>query len=105
MRFKAGTDECVLGAGGFVYLPRGLMHQPMVEGEHSATVLGVLSRPGLEDFFAEFSSELENEVGRRPWSCWTELACHMACGISRHNQARPGGEIPIARFHAVKFEH
>jgi quercetin dioxygenase-like cupin family protein len=28
MRFKAGTDEWVLGAGGFVYLPRGLMHQP-----------------------------------------------------------------------------
>ncbi len=30
----------------------GLIHQPMVEGEHPATVLAVLSRPGLEDFFA-----------------------------------------------------
>jgi hypothetical protein len=29
----------------------------MVEGEHPATVLVVLSRPGLEDFFAEFSSD------------------------------------------------
>jgi ribosomal protein L16 Arg81 hydroxylase len=58
MRFNAGTDEWVLGAGGFVYLPRGLIHQPMVEGEHPATVSAVLSRPGLEDFFAEFSSEL-----------------------------------------------
>jgi quercetin dioxygenase-like cupin family protein len=63
MRFKAGTDEWVLGAGGFVYLPRGLIHQPMVEGEHPATVLAVLSRPGLEDFFAEFSSELAQSGG------------------------------------------
>ena len=91
MRFKAGTDEWVLGAGGFVYLPRGVIHQPMVEGEHPATVLAVLSRPGLEDFFAEFSSELAKSGGRRPWSCWTALACHMACGISRHDQARPRG--------------
>ena len=30
----------------------GLIHQPMVEGEHPAAVLAVLSRPGLEDFFA-----------------------------------------------------
>ena len=63
MRFKAGTDEWVLGAGGFVYLPRGLMHQPMVEGEHPATALAVLSRSGLEDFFAEFSSELAKSGG------------------------------------------
>ena len=28
------------------------MHQPMVEGEHPAAVLAVLSRPGLEDFLA-----------------------------------------------------
>jgi hypothetical protein len=35
----------------------------MVEGEHPATVLAVLSRPGLEDFFAEFSSELAKSGG------------------------------------------
>jgi hypothetical protein len=44
-------------------LPRGLIHQPMVEGEHPATVLAVISRPGLEDFFAEFSSELAKSGG------------------------------------------
>ena len=63
MRFKAGTDEWVLGAGGFVYLPRGMVHQPMVEGEHPATVLAVLSRPGLEDFFTDLSSELAKSGG------------------------------------------
>jgi hypothetical protein len=35
----------------------------MVEGEHPATVLAVISRPGLEDFFAEFSSELAKSGG------------------------------------------
>ena len=63
MRFKAGTDEWVLSAGGFVYLPRGLIHQPMVEGEHPATVLAMLSRPGLEDFFTDLSSELTKSGG------------------------------------------
>jgi hypothetical protein len=91
MRFKAGTDEWVLGPGGFVYLPRGLIHQPMVEGEHPATVLAVLSRPGLEDFFAEFSSELAKS-GRAP-----TLELLDRVGVSyglRHfprDQARPGG--------------
>ena len=88
MRFKAGTDEWVLGPGGFVYLPRGLIHQPIVVGEHPATVLAVLSRPGLEDFFAEFRPSLQSPGVRRPWSCWTELACHMACGISRRGRVR-----------------
>jgi quercetin dioxygenase-like cupin family protein len=91
MRFKAGTDEWVLGPGSFVYLPRGLIHQPMVEGEHPATVLAVLSRPGLEDFFAEFSSELAKS-GRAP-----TLELLDRVGVSyglRHfprDQARPGG--------------
>ena len=44
-------------------LAAGLIHQPMVECEHPATVLAVLSRPGLEDFFAEFSSELAKSGG------------------------------------------
>ena len=53
----------LLGAGGFVYLPRGLIHQVTVEDEHPATVLAVLSRPGLEDFFTEWASELKKSGG------------------------------------------
>jgi hypothetical protein len=34
-----------------------------LEGEHPATALAVLSRSGLEDFFAEFSSELAKSGG------------------------------------------
>jgi hypothetical protein len=58
-----GTDEWVFGVGGFVYLPRGLIHQVTVEGEHPAKVLAVLSRPGLEDFFTEWASELTKSGG------------------------------------------
>jgi quercetin dioxygenase-like cupin family protein len=63
MRFNGESDEWVLGAGGFVYLPRGLMHQATVEGKHPATVLAMLSRPGLEDFFTEWASELTKSGG------------------------------------------
>jgi quercetin dioxygenase-like cupin family protein len=58
MRFRAGEDELVLESGGCVYLPRSIVHQPMAEGDQPARALVVLSRPGLETFFAEFVDEL-----------------------------------------------
>jgi uncharacterized cupin superfamily protein len=63
MRFKAGKDEWVLSPGGFVYLPRGIVHQPMVEGEQPAKALAILSRPGIENFFADFVGVLESSGG------------------------------------------
>ncbi len=58
MRFLAGADEWVLGPGGFVYLPRGIVHQPMVANDEAARAVVITSRPGLENFFAEFVANL-----------------------------------------------
>ena len=56
-RTRTGAHEIVTEMGiqrwpGGWSRASGLIHQPMVEGEHPAAVLAVLSRPGLEDFFA-----------------------------------------------------
>ena len=58
LRVKCGDAEWVLGPGGFAYLPRGITHQPNVEGEAAARVLILMSRPGLEEFFAEVADEV-----------------------------------------------
>lgn len=57
LRVKCGDSEWVLEQGGFAYLPRGVIHQPTVEGEAAARVLILTSRPGLEEFFAAVSAE------------------------------------------------
>ncbi len=57
LRVKCGNSEWVLEPGGFAYLPRGVIHQPTVEGEAAARVLIVTSRPGLEEYFAEVGAE------------------------------------------------
>jgi len=63
MRFKSEGAEWVLDRGGFVYLPRGIMHQPMVEGDQPARALTIVSRVGLEDFFADFIDRLAKSGG------------------------------------------
>ena len=63
MRFKSEGAEWVLDTGGFVYLPRGIMHQPMVEGDQPARALTIVSRAGLEDFFADFIERLAKSGG------------------------------------------
>jgi hypothetical protein len=57
LRVKCGNEEWVLEPGGFVYLPRGIIHQPVVEGDAGARVLILTSRPGLEEFFAAVGAE------------------------------------------------
>ena len=63
LRVKCGTDEWVLEPGGFAYLPRGVMHQPSVEGPEPARALIVTNRAGLEEFFAKVTSELAASGG------------------------------------------
>ena len=58
VRVKCGTDEWVLEPGGFAYLPRGVIHQPSVEGPDPARLLVITSRTGLEQYFAEVAAEL-----------------------------------------------
>jgi quercetin dioxygenase-like cupin family protein len=58
LRVKCGAEEWVLQPGGFAYLPRGVMHQPSVEGPDPARALIITSRVGIEQFFAKVTSEL-----------------------------------------------
>jgi uncharacterized cupin superfamily protein len=58
LRVSCGTDEWVLEPGGFAYLPRGVMHQPSVEGSEPARALIITSRTGLDEFFAKVTSEV-----------------------------------------------
>jgi mannose-6-phosphate isomerase-like protein (cupin superfamily) len=65
LRVTCGDDEWVVGAGGCAYLPRGVMHQPRVEGDEPARALVLTSRPGLEDFFEQVTAEVASS-GRPP---------------------------------------
>ena len=58
VRVKCGTDEWVLEPGEFAYLPRGVIHQPSVEGPDPARLLVITSRTGLEQYFAEVAAKL-----------------------------------------------
>lgn len=50
LRVKCGEQEWVVEAGGSAYLPRGIMHQPRVDGADGARVLIVTSRTGFDLF-------------------------------------------------------
>lgn len=63
LRVRCGNDEWVIGPGDCAYLPRGVMHQPRVEGSHPARVLVILSRPGIEDFFEQVMAEVAASGG------------------------------------------
>jgi quercetin dioxygenase-like cupin family protein len=65
LRVRCGTDEWLLAPGGFAYLPRGVIHQPIVEGTEPARALIVTSRPGLDEFFKQVTQELA-AVGGSP---------------------------------------
>ena len=58
VRVKCGPDEWVLEPGGFAYLPRGVMHQPSVEGTEPVRVLVITNRSGLDEFFATVAAEV-----------------------------------------------
>ena len=63
VRVKCGTDEWVLDPGGFAFLPRGVMHEPGAVGPGPARVVIMVSRPGLEQFFAKVASEVAASGG------------------------------------------
>jgi quercetin dioxygenase-like cupin family protein len=65
LRVRCADEEWVLGPGGFAFLPRGVIHQPSVEGDDPAQVLIITSRPGLDVFFKEVAQEL-SAAGRPP---------------------------------------
>jgi mannose-6-phosphate isomerase-like protein (cupin superfamily) len=50
---RLGDQECVLGAGGLVTIPRGVEHSLWNAGNSPAKVLEIYTPPGIETFFAE----------------------------------------------------
>jgi hypothetical protein len=74
MRVFCGADEWVLEPGGFVFLPRGIVHGFQVEGSTPARKL-ILTVPsaGFEAFIAEMSQlppgppdlDILDRVGRK----------------------------------------
>ena len=53
VRFAAGGREIVAGPGSYVFLPRGVPHTFIVEGEQDAHMLTLISPGGGERFFLE----------------------------------------------------
>jgi quercetin dioxygenase-like cupin family protein len=53
VRFHVGGGEVVGEAGSFVFLPRGVPHTFLVEGDEDARMLTLLSPGGGERFFLE----------------------------------------------------
>ncbi len=51
--FRCGEQECVLGAGDSIYLPKGLPHSFMNAGQTTGRLLGVATPAGLERFFED----------------------------------------------------
>jgi quercetin dioxygenase-like cupin family protein len=53
VRFRCGKDDVLAGPGSYVFLPRGVPHTFVVEGDEDAHVLTLLSPGGGERFFVE----------------------------------------------------
>ncbi len=53
IRFRCGDEDIEAGAGSFVFLPRGIPHTFVVEGDRSAHILTLLTPGGGERFFVE----------------------------------------------------
>jgi mannose-6-phosphate isomerase-like protein (cupin superfamily) len=53
VRFRCGERDVEAGPGAYVFLPRGIPHTFVVEGDEDAHVLTLLSPGGGERFFVE----------------------------------------------------
>jgi mannose-6-phosphate isomerase-like protein (cupin superfamily) len=53
VRFVCGEEEIDAGPGSYVFLPRGVPHTFVVEGEEDARLLTLLSPGGGEGFFRD----------------------------------------------------
>ncbi|HET7574876.1 MAG TPA: quercetin 2,3-dioxygenase [Solirubrobacterales bacterium] len=53
VRFRCGDEEFLAGPGSFVFLPRGVPHTFVVEGDRDAHVLTLMTPGGGERFFLD----------------------------------------------------
>jgi quercetin dioxygenase-like cupin family protein len=56
--FQLGVETRAVGAGGLVFIPRGLLHAFRNAGTEHATALIVVTPAGLEQYFAELGTLL-----------------------------------------------
>ncbi|MBJ7596870.1 cupin domain-containing protein [Candidatus Nephthysia bennettiae] len=59
VRFRAGEDEFLAGPGSFIFLPKGVPHTFVVEGDQPARVLELAMPGGLEQFHIEAGKPAE----------------------------------------------
>jgi quercetin dioxygenase-like cupin family protein len=53
--FRSGSDEVVLGAGGYISKPRGELHTMWNAGPDEARMIEVITPAGFEGFFRELA--------------------------------------------------
>ncbi len=58
--FRSGSDEVVLGAGGYIVKPRQQVHSMWNAGKVPARMIEVISPAGFEGFFWDLSDLLES---------------------------------------------
>jgi quercetin dioxygenase-like cupin family protein len=59
VRFRAGEEEFLAGPGSFVFLPKGVPHSFVVEGDQPARILELAIPGGLEQFHVEAGQPAE----------------------------------------------
>jgi quercetin dioxygenase-like cupin family protein len=57
--FRSGSDEVVLGAGGYISKPRGELHTMWNAGPDEARMIEVITPSGFENFFRELAEIFE----------------------------------------------
>jgi quercetin dioxygenase-like cupin family protein len=57
--FRSGTDEIVLGPGGYITKPRGELHTMWNAGSEEARMIEVITPAGFERFFLQLADVFE----------------------------------------------
>jgi quercetin dioxygenase-like cupin family protein len=57
--FRSGTDEVVLGPGGYISKPRGELHTMWNAGDEEARMIEVITPAGFERFFLELADAFQ----------------------------------------------
>jgi quercetin dioxygenase-like cupin family protein len=58
--FRSGSDEVVLGAGGYITKPRGELHTMWNAGPDEARMIEIITPAGFERFFLELADSFQS---------------------------------------------
>jgi quercetin dioxygenase-like cupin family protein len=56
LRFRLGDEEATAAAGSFLFVPRGVVHAFVNDGDEPARILVLFTPAGMERFFDEFAA-------------------------------------------------